>query len=454
MEHPARSFTWTATVADDSEMVSEDPLGLDYIAQQVGLRLLPTLTTRSTRAQAFAMVLYGLRLADQAIHEFGLSPTDEVRRELFERWERFWALATMESRNGEVRRGDWDAMRGIRGAQRAWKPGEGPLSLTYSLISRQQELGNLGAYFSPLRRARLVDIGSVKPSPAALGIVDAFWDEVDENKHRSRYEDYALAALEPSRTKIERKRTVTLERVGERSRLTSLITEKRSAQQKRLHDALFSASKDPTSHSVCALIEAAAHAGVRNAKAVLEGVIAGAFGNVDHGLHDLFQTALAYGNCMQAAVGAFDRAYSTIYDAGWIAGREAITKGTFSVTELEELRSACGRLLDAPAVAEIQKLPMHGRPFLRLCDDLRTANASTAVEDLLGYHLNVQTDRRRGDGWIRAQGDNLVLSLTSYAARPSAPRFPTFKIPAVQTLLVDMGRLPFGETPLVPEAAA
>lgn len=52
LEQPARSFIWTAVVSDNSEMTSEDPLGLDYVAQQIGLLMLPTLTTRSTRAQA------------------------------------------------------------------------------------------------------------------------------------------------------------------------------------------------------------------------------------------------------------------------------------------------------------------------------------------------------------------------------------------------------------------
>jgi len=52
---PRRSLCWVAPVAADSELATEDPLALDYISQQIGLRLSPALTTRSSRAQAFAM---------------------------------------------------------------------------------------------------------------------------------------------------------------------------------------------------------------------------------------------------------------------------------------------------------------------------------------------------------------------------------------------------------------
>lgn len=131
---PGRSLCWVAPVAEESELAAEDPLALDYIAQQVGLLLLPALTTRSTRAQAFAMVLYGLWLAERAITTYEAPATDEVRRVLFERWERFWALATVESRDGALPRGDGDSMRGVRGALAAWRPGNGALPLDFPLI--------------------------------------------------------------------------------------------------------------------------------------------------------------------------------------------------------------------------------------------------------------------------------------------------------------------------------
>jgi hypothetical protein len=67
MEQPGRAFFWTAPVADGSELATEGPLALDYVAQQVGLLLLPALTTRSTRAQAYAMVVYGLSISSSSL---------------------------------------------------------------------------------------------------------------------------------------------------------------------------------------------------------------------------------------------------------------------------------------------------------------------------------------------------------------------------------------------------
>jgi hypothetical protein len=112
MRDPGRSLFWTRPPPASSELATEDPLAFDYISQQIGLWLLPALTTRSSRAQAFALVLYGLHLAEIAAQRYGQPATDAACRELFERWERFWALATVESRDGDIPRGDPDAMRG------------------------------------------------------------------------------------------------------------------------------------------------------------------------------------------------------------------------------------------------------------------------------------------------------------------------------------------------------
>lgn len=442
LEDPERSLCWTAPVAESSELVTEDPLALDYLAQQVGLMLLPGLTTRTSRAQAFAMVLYGLDLAERAIAEFGEPATDEARRALFERWERFWALATMEYREGELPRGDGDAMRGVRGATAAWRPGSGPLPLDFPLISRQQELGNLGAYLAPLRRSGLVIDGTLRPSPAALEIIDAFWDEAEENQHRGRYDDYAMLALDRKRTRIERSNAnLTLRRVGRASRLSSLVARNRTAQQRRLHEALFERARDPSTLAVSALVEAATNAGVEGSRELLEGAIAGRFGAVAAPLRDLLVTALRFGDAMQALLGAFDRVYASLDAAGWTAPAGKLAREAFDPETMAGLRAVCRGLLDAPRVSELRALPMHGGPCLRLAEELVVADDEAALAALLAYHAAVQRDRRRGDGWIRVEAGSLVLVVTSYTARPDAVRFPSFKLETVRSLLVDTGRL-------------
>jgi hypothetical protein len=438
---PGRSLCWVAPVAADSELATEDPLALDYISQQVGLMLLPALTTRSSRAQAFAMVLYGLALAERAIGEYGEPSTDESRRLLFERWERFWALAAIEFRDGELPRGDDDAMRGVRGALAAWRPGGGALPLDFPLISRQQELGNLGAYLSPLRRSGLIIDGTLRPSAAGLDIIDAFWDEAD-NKHRGRYDEYAMLALDRRPTKIERTNAnLSLRRLGQASRLSSLVARGRTVQQRRLYEAIFERARDPFTLAVTALVEAATKAKVVAPRDLLTEAIAGRFGAIDGPLRELLITALRFGDTMQSLLAAFDRVYTAVHDAGWTASSAKVVNDALDTATMADIRGACQRLLEAPRVSDLQSLPMHGRACIRLAEELAVADGTTALDALLGYHASVQRDRRRGDGWIRSDTGALRLVVTSYTARPDGARFPSFKLDTVRSLLADAGRL-------------
>ena len=440
LDDPGRSLFWTAPAADDSELATEDPLALDYVSQQLGLQLLPTLTTRSTRAQAFAMVLYGLALVERAIALYHAPVTVESRRHLFERWERFWALATLEFREGELPRGDPDAMRGVQGARAAWRPGKGPLPLDYPLISRQQELGNLGAYLSPLRRAGLV-LDDLRPSAAALDIIDAFWDEAD-NKHRGRYHDYALLALQPDASKIERSHAnLTLARVGEFSRLTSLTERSRAQQQRRLYDALLAQARDPFTAAVTSLVQAAVRLDIDSAADILDAAVAGRLGPVDVALSELLVTARRFGDAMAAMLTTFDGIYAAIQQEGWTASAAKIANAVLPPQVLAELQHAGRRLLDAPRANLLRGLPMHGAAYMRLTEQLIGADPVTALDAILGYHAAVQRERRRGEGWIRSEHGTLVLLVTSYTARPEADRFPSYKLSAVRQLLSDPGRL-------------
>jgi len=454
LERPERSLFWTAPVTDTGEMTTEDPLGLDYVAQQVGLLMLPTLTTRSTRAQAYAMVLYGLSLAEKAVDRFGYPNNDETKRQLFERWERFWALATLEYRGGNLPRGDWDNMRGVRGAKAAWKTGDGPLPLDFPLISRQQELGNLGAYLAPLRRAGLVADGSLKPTPGADKIVNNFWDEHGGNRHLGRYEEYAFAALDLNQKKIARKHDngITLRRIGERSRLLSLVELRRKEQQQRLYSALFGNTQDGTTHAIASFVEAASKGGVREPRNMLTHTIEDQSAYMSSALRDLLITARAFGDYMQQLAGAFDRVYTTVEQGGRIASSDEVAAIAFGSDALANLRIASSNLLETPNVGEIRHFPMHGAACLRLSEDLRDVNAaSTALELLLGYHATVQRDRRRAKGWLREEAGKLLLTVSSYTANPDTPRFPSFKLDVVRTLLTDTGQLPFDEVTMTPE---
>lgn len=447
---PSKSLFWTAAVADSSELSTDDPLGLEYIAQQVGLMLLPTFTTRSSRAQAYAMVLYGLSLAERAISTYELPRTDESRRVLFERWERFWALATLESVGGNLPRGSWNTMRGVRGAKAAWFAGTSPLPIDFPLISRQQELGNLGAYLAPLRRASLIGAGGLSPLPQAIELVGAFWGDPGMRKLNA-CDELALHILDPKVTKVARAEgSLSLKVVGDRSRLDSIWN--REYQRARLHHLLFESAKDDTTLAVSSIVEHAAKAEIFTSREIVEASLASRFGALSDRLRALFSTALLYGDFMAELTAAFDRAYRALVNAGFTADHSTIAETTFDADLLARLKRAGATLLEAPCAKEIHALPAHGRGCMRLAGNLQQASAKTALEQLLAYHHKVQRERRRGTGWISAQDGKLMLMVTTYTARPATLRFPAYKLDTVRTLLTDLGRVPRAQE--LPEVAA
>ncbi|WP_437737340.1 hypothetical protein [Sorangium sp. So ce1335] len=433
---------WSARPAADSEFTPEDPLALDYLAQQVGLWLFPALTTRTNRPQNYAVVLYGLHLAERAMAQHELPPDDDTRTRLFEQWERFWALAVTEFRDGALERGDPDAMRGVLGVKRAWTRGERPLRLDYALISRQSELGGLGAYLSSLRATGLVLPGTLRPSPVARGILEAFWDEPDSGARIGSYEAYAIAALHPDRRTIERKHAgITLASLGERSRLSCLCERHRGPQQARLYDVLFGQARDPITLPLSELIRRAADDGVLDPEAVLDTALAGRWGELSSTLLDHLVLARAFGRASREVLSRLNAAYDAATSAGWIAPRQRVAEAAFPAAASSSLQRACAELLDAPLAPRLRSLPMHGGAFLQLVTRLRDASTDDALAHLLAYHRRVQHDRHHGGGWLREDGGKIVVDLTTYTGHRAQVPFPPLKIPVVQRLLADLGRL-------------
>jgi hypothetical protein len=439
LERPADALFWGQRPADDSEFSPEDPLALAYLAQQVGLWLLPTLTTRTSRAWYYAVVLYGLHLSEQALQTYGLPDRDDRRVELFERWERFWALAVLESRNGQLGASDPDGMRGIRGAKRAWAPGDAPLQLDFNLIARQSELGGLGAYLSSLRLIGLVLPGTVRPAPAAIEIIERFWDAPEHRSRAGGFEAYALSALDPKTVRLPRRFDgLTLAGAGKRARLTAISD--RPDLQQRLHQLLMAERTDALSQRWMECIESAAGASVRAPREVISATIAGRFGEISPALRDHLEFARLFGDLFRALLGRFDALYDCARRAGWIALRSHVAQTALAGAEAQVLRVACGALLQHPLAAKMARLPAHGAALLQLARTLTDASPDQLLERLVGYHHRVQRDRSRGSGWIRVEGERVIVDLATYGADPDGVTFPTFKIDVVQSLLRDLGK--------------
>lgn len=439
---PPGELFWSAPMGLDADFTAEDPLALDYLGQQVGLWLFQGFTTRTGRAQNYAVVLYGLSLADKAVRKYGYPGDDETRTRLFERWERFWALATLESRNGQLPRGHEDAMRGVRGAKHAWFAGSQPLPLDFPLISRQNELGGLGAYLSSLRDYGLVFSGSLRVTPAANAILDAFWSEQGERESTHLYEDYAIEALDLTRTKIERKNgRLTLAGIGNASRLSTLVQRNRTKQQTRLWEVLFLSARDGSTQPLAQGIIAAHRDGTDDPEPFFEKLLAGRWGTLTLGVSAKVEVALAFGRIARLLLARFNRAYEHVDQHGWIADSNAVAHASFPADEMDALRSACGGVLQATGSSQFRKLQFHGPELLTLLTKLSHAGPRDCFDQLLQFHRSVQRSRRGGGAWLREDQGKIVMQVAGYTGYKSDAVFPSFKLNVVRQLLIDLGRL-------------
>ena len=440
LSRPPGDLFWSEPLALDSDFKKEDPLALDYLGQQVGLWLFPGFTTRTNRAQYYAVVLYGLQLAEKAIRKYNYPGDDETRTRLFERWERFWALATLESRGGELKRGDEDAMRGIRGATRAWTEGDQPLPLDFPLISRQSELAGLGAYLSSLRAYGLVSAGTLRVTPAAQEILDSFWTERRQRDSSRRYEDYALKALHFESPNVARSsRGLTLKGLGDRSRLSALV--ERKEQQERLWNAIFVARPDDPALLLAKHLIAAHADGVSEPESLLEGLLTGRWDELPSEVADKVEAALRFGRIAREILRRFDRAYGYVDEHGWSADFDAVAEACFPADEADELRSLCNALVNARDSGRFSELQYHGRGFVALLERLVTTNPTDSLKCLLEFHRKVQRFRRGAGTWLRIDQRKLVMQVLGYNGYKSEPGFPEFKLNVVRRLLADLGRL-------------
>ena len=442
LDAPPKGLFWSAPLGLDSDFTAEDPLALDYLGQQVGLWLFRGFTTRTARAQYYAVVLYGLHLADKAVRHYGYLGDDETRTRLFERWERFWALATLESRNGQLSRGDEDAMRGVRGATRAWFSGSRPLPLDYPLIARQNELGGLGAYLASLREYGLVFPGSVRVTPAANVILDAFWSEKGERDVTHLYEEYALEALDFGKATITRERgRLTLAGIGKASRLSSLVQRSRTKQQSRFWEALFLAARDGSTLPLAERLIAAHHDGIDESEPLLKGLLAGRWGTLPPSVSGKVEVALAFGRLARVLLSRFDRAYGYIDQHGWVADFNDVASASFPSDEMNVLRSVCSGVLQATESLRFRQLQFHGPELLTLLAKLAHAGPNDCLNYLLHFHRSVQRSRRGGGAWLREEQGKVVMQVSGYNGYKSDAAFPSFKLNVVRQLLDDLGRV-------------
>ncbi len=427
---------WSEHDVGSSDFIYEDPLALDYLAQQVGNWLFPHFTTRTSRAQNYLVVAYGLMLADDAIKKYDYPGDDKTRIKLFERWEKFWALACMEHHNGDIKPGHKDSMRGIMGAIKNWKQ-SGQLSLDFELISRQRDLGSLGAYISSLRAYGLVKRGGYTVTHTAEDILRGFWRSNSTICH-----EYALKMIQLNNNKVSRLyKNIQLAKLGKYSCLSSISTRKNL--QDKLWEILFDNAPDTSTLPLAKAITMASRDSNfkdKDTEKILTGILSGRWGKLDEENTNLVRLAVSFGHLRCNLLDTFNNAYASINEHQ--VNFNDVASNVFSGKQYEKLKKACGKFLsDADTgLHKFKSLQFHGPGFIKLIKEISNGSEAACLRSILKYHKQVQ-EVRNGSTWLELEQGNIVkLNLTSidYDTQTS---FHNFKLSSVRRLLTDLGRL-------------
>ena len=436
---PQIELSWTSPRLESGDFSPEDPLAIDHLQQQISNILWPGFTTRTNRAFYYVMICYGLRIIDDLMPKHGVTATDDNRRTWFERWEKLWALAICASFDGAIP--STDAMRGKRGVTRAWQSTD-RLFLGYPLISRQLELGAMGAYRSSLVQHRLLSPNALLPTPIGAELGDQMWAKGESG---DKFDDYIGECLKPDTTRApERYGKTTLKSLGQRCRLS--IVRHRADLQDYLCRVLIDGHPPPAQLRV--LPEMSRHLAsarkdqIDQPRAFLLGVISGRWGKPSDEVLSNARVALAFGDLASALRACFDRAYQAVLQGGYQASLATTAAACLGETDAIDHVSRClGAWRDTENAASVVRAEAHGPAFAVAAAKLDVSHPQEFLMHLLELHKEVQVARGKSRSWLSLDGDRILLEASNYTSWSLDGRdwVVNFKFWSMSELLRDVG---------------
>ena len=435
---------WTEPRLPDGDFSPEDPLAIDYLGQQIGNWLWPGFTTRTSRAAYYLMVAYGLRICVTLAERHQLPRTDDTIRSQFERWEKLWALGICESFGGNIP--PQDTVRGQRGTVRHYRESRVQPRFDFKLLSRQLELGGLGAYQTSLRTHELVFKDRLRPTPLGAELANMMWEDVPSTRHAER-EAFVLAALEPGAQEVcKRHGRVTLASFGNDCRLSRILH--RPALQEFLWKRLFSSHPPPRKlghiQMIAERLQAAHEDGVIDAAELLRGLLEERWGPLETGPLGTVRIAVAFGDLSASLRAGFDRAYQAVHDGGFSLPWAEVASAAFpevSLGLLRERHAVCTHLADAST--RLSSDTRHGSTFVRTMAGMSTATPSSALASVLSLHNSIQKDRQKTSGWLRRDDGHVLLEMGGYGSwHTDDERWVLeYKTSAMHSMLRDLGKI-------------
>ena len=98
----AFNLSWTKYAPLEDETSVLDPLAFDYFAQILGNVVLPSFTTRTSRARYYSMVCYGIYISRKYLQLEGKPYYEKDILEIFKLYEKYWARAVVENYQGNL----------------------------------------------------------------------------------------------------------------------------------------------------------------------------------------------------------------------------------------------------------------------------------------------------------------------------------------------------------------
>lgn len=211
------NLSWTKYSPLENESSIQDPLAFDYFAQVLGNVVLPSFTTRTSRARYYSMVCYGIYISRKYLLLQGDTFFEKDILEIFKLYEKYWARAVVESYDGKLyeRDGKEIGFRGKRGALKAYSDGLTSIGNDFKLLTRQLELGGLGAYRTSMESLDLID-NSLSLTHKGMNLAESFIDN-------HIYDKLVLKAIDDKRV-ILKEGMGSLKSLGYHTRLDGFIT--------------------------------------------------------------------------------------------------------------------------------------------------------------------------------------------------------------------------------------
>ncbi len=426
------NLTWTKYAPLENESSVTDPLAFDYFAQILGNIVLPSFTTRTSRARYYSMVCYGIYISKKYLAQQNKPYYEKDILRVFKIYEKYWARAIVAYYEGKLIERDKQesGFRGKRGAIKAHLDGQKTLGPNFKFLSRQLELGGLGAYRTSLESLELID--------SSLNLTQKGEKLAKEFITQEYYDKLILQAIQEEKV-IERKGRGSLKSFGSHTHLDGFKRNEdyHKSEQQLLREYILDNPKNVT--SVNYILQNYDYQSNNVLHTIEEITRTNPTTNKEEDVVEGYKTILAFENL------------AILLNRLWCTIIKAAEEG-FGNVSLEECRIICKEQLDVIYENEIINELITKQDYHKICESyhgslfqhfienamIRRDNYSLVIMELVKYHNRIM-EKRNSCPWIIIDGNNLIVT-TGYDYPKKTENLlylHSYKIPNIISLIED-----------------